>query len=106
MAILMAVLLAIFGCAQVAFATDTTEQVEETTMTIAELQSAAEAGDAEAQYQLGMDYLSGYDVEQDYALAAVWYEKAAEQGHMNAQTELGTLYFRGLGVQFDADKAV
>jgi len=54
-------------------------------------QAAAEAGDAEAQFQLGKMYSEGYDF--DKALA--WYRKAAEQDHRKAQYMLGYMYYEG-----------
>ena len=49
-------------------------------MDIKELEKKAEAGDAEAQYDLGWMYDWGESVKQDYEKAASWYEKAADQG--------------------------
>jgi TPR repeat protein len=51
----------------------------------------AEAGDSEAQYQLGKHYDYGWGVERDALEAAKWYEKAAIQGHIEAQHSLGLL---------------
>ena len=50
------------------------------------LTPVAEAGDAEAQYQLGVMFESGRGVARDYRQAAEWYRRAAEQGHVFAQT--------------------
>lgn len=47
----------------------------------------------------------GQGVEQNYLLAAEWYQKAAEQGHALAQTNLAYLYLMGLGVKKDEQKA-
>ena len=38
----------------------------------------AEAGDVDAQYNLGIMYDNGYGVPQDYAEAVKWYRLAAE----------------------------
>ena len=40
---------------------------------------AAEQGDAEAQFNLGLMYADGEGVPKDYAEAVKWYRKAAEQ---------------------------
>lgn len=40
---------------------------------------AAEQGDAEAQFSLGVCYFGGLGVEQSYTKAVKWYRKAAEQ---------------------------
>ena len=41
---------------------------------------AAEQGDADAQYNLGLMYDNGNGVPQDYKEAVKWYRLAAEQG--------------------------
>jgi len=45
----------------------------------------AQKGLPDAQYELGNEYYSGRDAEQDYEAAAYWYLKAAEQGHIGSQ---------------------
>jgi TPR repeat protein len=44
-------------------------------------QEAAEKGDAEAQYNLGLQH----EKVQDYVLAVVWFQKAVKQGHSKAE---------------------
>ena len=58
----------------------------------------ANDGNATAQFNLGVMYLTGRGVQQDYSAAALWFRKAAEQGYALAQTNLGTLYRDGRGV--------
>ncbi len=58
----------------------------------------AQAGDAEAQFNLGVMYDRGQGVPQDDVQAAEWYRKAAEQGHAGAQHNLGSAYYDGRGV--------
>ena len=67
---------------------------------------AADRGDPEAQYNLGVWYEKGRNVPQDYAEAAKWYRASAEQGYAGAQYNLGSLYVDGLGVPQDHDAAV
>ncbi len=62
------------------------------------LDQAAQAGDMEAQYQLGVQYLYGTDVPKDPAKAAEWFKKAADQGLVPAIRELGILIASGEGV--------
>lgn len=62
-----------------------------------ELEPAAEAGDAQAQYYLGVLYDHGEGVLRNYRTAAGWYEKAAAQGHRDAQFNLGLLHYNGAG---------
>ena len=62
---------------------------------------AAEQGDADAQYRLGIMYLNGRGVPQDDVVAVKWSHKAAEQGDADAQSLLGAMYERGRGVPQD-----
>lgn len=52
----------------------------------------AQAGDKEAQYQLGKAYCCGYGVGYDTQTALAWLCKAGVQGHAGAQYELGRYY--------------
>ena len=53
----------------------------------------AEAGDADAAFNLGQAYRLGRGVPLDIAAAQTWFERAAAKGHMDAQTTLGLLLF-------------
>ena len=66
----------------------------------------ADAGDATAQYNLGIMYRNGRGVPQDNATAMSWYRKAAEQGDTMAQNNLGFMYDLGQGVPQDNAMAV
>lgn len=63
----------------------------------AELEDAAEAGDADAQFELGRLYLDENSGLQDLAQARSWVSRAAEQGHVGAQSLLGHMYHAGRG---------
>ena len=52
---------------------------------IESLKKKAQAGDAEAQFNLGVAYDDGYSVPENDVEAVKWYRKAAEQGHAIAQ---------------------
>ena len=65
----------------------------------------AEAGNAEAQFNLGVLYENGRGVARDYSKARKWWEKAAAAGDVKAQNNLGSLYENGLGVEQDYAKA-
>ncbi len=67
---------------------------------------SAEAGDADAQANVGEIFERGLGDEPNYAAAVIWYKKAAEQGNKRAQFNLGTLYEQGLGVEKDALQAL
>jgi hypothetical protein len=68
---------------------------------MAEWTNAAERGDAEADFQLGMLNERG-DLRQDYKQADHWYQKAAELGHIGAQYRLAWIWGVG-GDDFPAD---
>ena len=59
---------------------------------------AANQGDADAQYSLGLLYYYGEGVTQDYKKAVKWFTFAAEEGYAKAQFILGAMYFIGQGV--------
>lgn len=62
---------------------------------------AAQAGEAVAQYSLGILHASGLGVPQNYQEAARWFQQAAQQDYGEAQYNLGLLYARGQGVPQD-----
>lgn len=66
----------------------------------------AEAGDARAQYQLGLLYAEGRGVGSNFEKATGLFAKAAAQGHVDAQFALGLMYERGQGVDQDAAEAM
>ena len=70
-----------------------------------ELRKLADAGDAEAQWQMGLRYHNGDGVPHDDAQAMQWFLRAAEQGHVTAQATLGAYYWAGRGVPEDLSKA-
>ena len=61
----------------------------------------AEAGNAYAQYRLGMVYAEAPGELGSVEEAAKWYESAAMQGQPIAQYKLGILYVNGKGVSRD-----
>ncbi len=69
------------------------------------LRQAAESGDAESQYRLGMLYGNGEGVELDHGLAEQWFSRAARQGHEDALLNLAWLYANGAGVEMDEPRA-
>jgi TPR repeat protein len=58
----------------------------------AQLRTAAENGDARAQFDLGICYENGRGVAKDAAEAVNWFQRAAEQGCGEAQYALGCCY--------------
>ena len=69
------------------------------------LRKLAQAGDADAQWQMGVRYHTGAGVPQDDAQAVQWFLRAAEQGHVSAQGTLGAYYWAGRGVPPDLSRA-
>ncbi len=65
----------------------------------------AQAGDPEAQHDLGLRYAGGRGVPKDPERAAKWYRAAAEQGYGPAQGSLALAYYWGTGVARDHAKA-
>ena len=101
----VALLLAVLGsaCAQHA---DTPPNDELSADSLAALISAAEQGEAAAQFNLGVMYYNGEGVPQDYAEAVRWFRAAAEQGEAAAQFNLGVMYNNGEGVPENDAEAV
>jgi TPR repeat protein len=70
---------------------------------MAEWTGAAERGDADAEFGLGMLYERGDgELKQDYKQADRWYEKAAEHDNIGAQYRLALIWAAG-GDGFAAD---
>jgi TPR repeat protein len=67
---------------------------------------AAEQGNTDAQYSLGLIYYVGQCVAQDYEHAFSWFSKAAEQGYAPAQSSLGRMYVEGYAVTQNYKQAV
>jgi TPR repeat protein len=66
----------------------------------------AKEGDAKAQNAIGVAYLNGWGVEQDYREATRWLQMSAEQGDARGQASLGITYHYGLGVEQDYGEAI
>jgi TPR repeat protein len=70
-----------------------------------ELVKEAEAGDAEAQYNLGQCYENGQVGIKDNKEAVKWYTKSAEQGYAKTAFALSRCYEDGKGVPRDKKEA-
>ena len=55
---------------------------------VADLRGAAEKGDAQAQYNIGLMYYQGKGVAQDHKQAAAWWRRAADQGLAQAPSTI------------------
>ncbi len=58
----------------------------------------ANAGDAAAQYNLGLIYANGIGVQENDVEAVRWFRLAAEQGNIRSQVNLANMYAQGDGV--------
>ena len=74
-------------------------------LSLQDLRAAAEQGDPEAQWGLGILYHNGEGVPQDDAQAVHWFLLAAEQAYRPALSALGSHYWSGRGVPQDYSKA-
>lgn len=70
-----------------------------------DLKARAEAGDADAQLNIGGLYFKGEGVKRDFAEAARWFQKAAMQRHPQAQFNLGMMYATGQGLTQNPEEA-
>lgn len=75
--------------------------------------AAAQQGDVNAPFELGVSYFRGIGVTQDYLKALDWFNKADAQGHARAKTyiassyyELGVMYAEGKRVPENEEKAI
>lgn len=59
---------------------------------------AAQAGDKEAQYQLGLYYSEENQVSPNYLESIYWLKQASSQAHTDAQLQLARMYVSGKGV--------
>ncbi len=55
----------------------------------------AEAGNPVAQNAIGVLYMEGWGVKQDYSVALKWYRNAANSGDPRARYNLGRMYDNG-----------
>jgi TPR repeat protein len=68
-------------------------------------QKAAESGSAKAQFNLGLCYYLGKELEQNPSEAARWFRRSARQGNADAKFYLGRAYYSGEGVKKDLEIA-
>jgi localization factor PodJL len=67
--------------------------------------AAATAGEPAAAYEIASRFAEGRGVPQNFAEAAIWYERAAKGGLAPALFRLGALYEKGSGVAKDLNEA-
>lgn len=67
---------------------------------------AAELGNRDGMYNLGLYYLNGLFVEQDDEVALQWLEKAANNGHSDAANDIGVYYHNSKNLRGKHFKAI
>ncbi len=72
--------------------------------TAAELQQAAEGGEARAMVVLGWRHFNGVGVDQDDEVAVGWFRKAADKGNARGMLRLGWAHQTGRGVAQDKEE--
>jgi TPR repeat protein len=65
----------------------------------------AQAGNNQAQFDMGERFFQGLGVPKDYAESAAWFQRAAQQGNTRAQNYLAMMCFLGRGVNVDPAEA-
>ncbi len=67
--------------------------------------NAADQGNLNSVYTVGLMHLEGHGVLKDYKVAAEWFGLAASRGSSGAQLQLGRMYADGKGVKSDKIQA-
>jgi len=71
------------------------------------LNRMANAGDSDAQLQLGLDYRDGrLGLAQDPAKGLIWLQRSAKQRNAYAEDALGSMYANGIGTKKDSELAM
>ena len=70
------------------------------------LKESAAEGNVPAQYNLGVAYMEGLGLRQDFSKAVHWFMKASEGGDTRAQYRLGLMCLHGRGVHQDDIRAL
>ena len=71
-----------------------------------DLIARAQAGEAEAQTELGYIYAIGEGVEQNFDEALRWLQAGTRQGYADAQYNYGNMFANGFGVEQDFAEAL
>jgi TPR repeat protein len=83
------------------------DQSEENEKAVIWFRKAAEQGNMDGQYGLGIMYAKGDGVEKTFSQAIVWIKKAADQGHLMAMRTYATALENGeLGISKDEDETL
>ena len=72
----------------------------------ANFKQAAEEGDADGLYYMGVYFGTGDVVSHDYKKSITYFKQAAQKGHLDAIFQLGVYYMFGFGVEKDIRQAL
>ncbi len=86
--------------------TFTIHKQESESQTLARIQSEAQAGQVQSQFNLGRIYFTGYGLPHDEAKARQWFGAAADQGHAGAQAQYGIMLYHGQGGPADKERGL
>lgn len=75
-------------------------------LSVTDIRKVFEQEDNQILYNIGLMFLKGKRMQQNYAKAAKWFRRAAEQGNVDAMRQLGEMYRYGEGVPQDDEEAV
>jgi putative methionine-R-sulfoxide reductase with GAF domain len=74
-------------------------------LALKDLGKLAQAGNASAEYALGMRYATGEGVAQDYREAMLWFLRSADHGSVRAQSRVASWFWAGRGTSQDYSRA-
>ena len=75
------------------------QENKDTPKYILNMKEIAEKGNSDVQYNLGLIYSNGEDVDKDLKEAIYWFKKSALLKNVLAEYKLGYIYDNGLGVR-------
>lgn len=101
----LASLFALSVISGVACATDLNDCKEQTAASVSACQRLATAEDPDGMFGLGMLYLEGIGVRQDYTKSFQLMRKAAFLGNEHAQLQVGQAYANGQGTEINYEEA-
>ena len=104
--ILIAIALISNGCKQSNSKSVNKSAVDFSQMTFAEVKTAADEGNPQAQNEIGNRFYFGIGISKDSAEAVKWWQKSATQKFPPAELDLGLAYLKGDGVSKDEQEGI
>lgn len=106
--ILMMLSLVLFGCGYFEKQASNTKPIcaiDVSDQSVKQLIQCAKNGEVISQYNLGVKYRDGLDVQQDFEQGFYWTQRAAAQGLAEAEANLSWFYETGFGVSKNPEQA-